>query len=340
MSGPADETGPLEAVGPDAVLPFTVPDLDIRGRSVRLGPMLDTILARHAYPAPVSRLLGEALVLTALLGTALKIDGRFTLQTASDGPVSLMVVDFRMPDAMRAYARFDADALAAFEGDDTANPAALLGKGYLAMTIDPGAGMQRYQGVVGLDGQHSLEDLAHDYFEQSEQIPTRVRLAVAETFERDASGSRTGWQAGGVLVQFLPESEERARRRDLHPGEVPEGASIPDGVDEDDAWVEARTLLDTLEDHELTDPGLPLERLLFRLYHERGIRVFSSQSVSDRCSCSRERVEEMLIRFDPADRADMIEDGDIVVTCEFCSTRYHFDPATFGTNAGNNSGKD
>lgn len=336
MSERDEAEGLLAPAGPDAVLPFAVPDLDIRGRSVRLGPMLDAILGRHAYPRPVSRLLGEAMVLTALLGTSLKIDGRFTLQTLADGPVGMLVVDFRMPDAVRAYARFDAAALAAAEAAGTLDPASLLGKGHLAMTIDPGAGMQRYQGVVALDGHTSLEELAHDYFRQSEQIPTRVRLAVAETFERGADGTREGWQAGGVLIQFLPDSSERLRQRDLHPGAAPEGAAVPDWPAEDDAWVEARALVDTVEDHELTDPGLPLERLLFRLFHERGIRVFSPQPVVDRCSCSRERVEEMLVGFEPQERQEMIVDGEIVVTCEFCSTHYHFDPEAFSRDNGTN----
>ncbi|PLX37532.1 MAG: Hsp33 family molecular chaperone [Hyphomicrobiales bacterium] len=319
--------GELEPVDPDSVLPFAVPGLDIRGRTVRLGPLLDSILLRHAYPPAVSRLLGEAMALTALLGTAMKIDGRFQLQTSTDGPVSMIVVDYRVPEAIRPYARFDADAVAAAERDGRATPADLLGHGHLAMTVDPGAGMQRYQGVVALSGQ-SLEDVAHDYFAQSEQIPTRVRLAVAETMIRNGDGAKAGWQAGGILIQFLPDSPERLRRGDLHPGDAPDGAATTGEV-EDDAWLEARSLVETVEDHELTDPGLALETLLFRLYHERGVRVFSPQPLIDRCGCSRDRVAEMLARFQPEERAEMIVDGEIVVTCEFCSSHYHFDPTQF-----------
>ena len=170
----------------DAVLPFEVDALDLRGRLMRLGPALDEILTKHDYPAAVGKLLGEAIVLTALLGSSLKFDGRFILQTQTDGPVSLMVVDFQAPDRLRAYARFDRRAAAA-----TARiPARLLGKGHLAMTIDQGPDMSRYQGLVALDG-GTLEDAAHEYFLRSEQIPTRVRLAVGEEFRGGEGGQRT-----------------------------------------------------------------------------------------------------------------------------------------------------
>ena len=158
----------------DAALPFEVDALDLRGRLTRLGPALDDILTRHDYPAPVCKLLGEAIVLTTLLGSSLKFDGRFILQTQTDGPVSFLIVDFQAPDRLRAYARFDATRLK--DGQDSG---ALLGKGHLAMTIDQGADMSRYQGLVALDG-GNLEDAAHEYFLRSEQIPTRVRLAVGE----------------------------------------------------------------------------------------------------------------------------------------------------------------
>src|SRR3954453_3434845 len=156
----------------DAVLPFEVNSLDLRGRLTRLGPSLDDILNKHDYPAAVGKLLGEAIVLTTLLGSSLKFDGRFILQTRTDGPVSFLIVDFQAPDRLRAYARFDAARLA--PGLDSG---ALLGRGHLAMTIDQGPDMSRYQGLVALEGD-SLEDAAHEYFLRSEQIPTRVRLAV------------------------------------------------------------------------------------------------------------------------------------------------------------------
>src|SRR5258707_13906769 len=204
----------------DAVLPFEVDALDLRGRLSRLGPAVDDVLAKHDYPPPVAKLLGEAIVLTTLLGSSLKFEGRFILQTQTDGPVSFMIVDFQAPDRLRAYARFDAKRLS--EGQDSG---ALLGRGHLAMTIDQGSDMSRYQGMVALDG-GSLEDAAHEYFLRSEQIPTRGRLVVGEEW-RGGDGPKHRWRAGGMLMQFLPKAPERARRADLHPGDAPGGAGEP-----------------------------------------------------------------------------------------------------------------
>ena len=307
----------------DAVLPFEVNALDLRGRLTRLGPALDDILTKHDYPAAVGQLLGEAIVLATLLGSSLKFDGRFILQTQTDGPVSFLVVDFQSPDRLRAYARFDAARLK--EGQDSGS---LLGKGHLAMTIDQGADMSRYQGLVALDG-GGLEEAAHEYFLRSEQIPTRVRLAVGEEWRAGAGGPKHGWRAGGMLVQFLPKAPERARQADLHPGDAPEGTLVHT-VAEDDAWVEGRSLISTVEDVELIDPDLSGERLLYRLFHERGVRVFAPLSLEARCSCSRDAVSAMLKSFAPQDRADMVKDDKVVVTCEFCSSVYQFTPQEAG----------
>ena len=180
--------------------------------------------------------------------------------------MSLLIVDFQAPDRLRAYARYDAKRL-----NDGADSGALLGKGHLAMTIDQGPDMSRYQGLVALDG-GGLEAAAHEYFLRSEQIPTRVRIAVGEEL-RGGEGGRHRWRAGGVLMQFLPKAPERARQADLHPGDAPEG-TVPHTVAEDDAWVEGQSLIATVEDVELIDPDLSGERLLYRLFHERGVRVF------------------------------------------------------------------
>ena len=267
----------------DAVLPFEVDALDLRGRLTRLGPALDDVLAKHDYPAPVAKLLGEAIVLATLLGSSLKFDGRFILQTQTDGPVSFLIVDFQAPDRLRAYARYDAARLK--EGLDSG---ALLGKGHLAMTIDQGPDMSRYQGLVALDG-GTLEDAAHEYFLRSEQIPTRVRLAVGEEW-RGGEGERPRhrWRAGGMLLQFLPKAPERARQADLHPGDAPEGV-VTHTVAEDDAWVEGQSLIATVEDIELIDPDLSGERLLYRLFHERGVRVFASAAACARNARARAR---------------------------------------------------
>ena len=308
----------------DAVLPFDVDALDLRGRLTRLGPALDDVLAKHDYPAPVAKLLGEAIVLTTLLGSALKFDGRFILQTQTDGPVSFLIVDFQAPDRLRAYARFDAARLK--EGQDSGT---LLGKGHLAMTVDQGPDMSRYQGLVALDG-GTLEDAAHEYFLRSEQIPTRVRLAVGEEW-RGGEGERPRhrWRAGGMLLQFLPKAPERARQADLHPGDAPDGV-VTHEVAEDDAWVEGQSLLSTVEDIELIDPDLSGERLLYRLFHERGVRVFAPLPLRAQCSCSRDAVSAMLKSFAPKDRADMVKDDKVVVTCEFCSSVYQFTPDEAG----------
>ena len=306
----------------DAVLPFEVDALDLRGRLTRLGPTLDDILTKHDYPAAVGKLLGEAIVLTTLLGSSLKFDGRFILQTQTDGPVSFLIVDFQAPDRLRAYARYDATRLK--PGQDSA---ALLGRGHLAMTIDQGPDMSRYQGLVALEG-GTLEDAAHEYFLRSEQIPTRVRLAVGEEW-RGGDGGKHRWRGGGMLMQFLPKAPERARQADLHPGNAPEGM-IVHAVAEDDAWVEGQSLIGTVQDVELIDPDLSGERLLYRLFHERGVRVFKPLALRAQCSCSREAVSAMLKSFSPNDRAEMVKDGKVEVTCEFCSSVYQFTPHEAG----------
>ena len=309
----------------DAVLPFAVEALDVRGRATRLGAAVDGLLARHAYPDAVARVVGEAAVLTVLLGSSLKFEGRFQLQTKSDGPIGMIVVDFDAPDRLRAYARFDAERVGAAGTHPRTGD--LVGVGILAMTIDQGSDAGRYQGVVALEGQ-GFEEAAHQYFRQSEQIPTRVRLAVAEEY----TGGRQAWRAGGLLVQFLPSSPDRARHADLPPGDVPQDHPSRDpehGPDtgEDDAWTEAKALVDTVEDHELVDPTVSSERLLYRLFHERGVRVFEPQRVREACRCSRGRIIAMLRTFSAQDRRDMVgENGRIGVTCEFCSRVYDLDP--------------
>lgn len=315
----------LHFAGDDRVVPFQVEGLDVRGRAVQLGPLLNTILGRHDYPAPVARLLAEAIVLTALLGTSLKFDGKFTVQTKGDGPVDLLVADFSTPDALRAYARYDEDALAAAVKEGKTSPPELLGQGVLAFTIDQGKGMQPYQGIVPMDGS-SLEDIAGVYFRQSEQIPTRVRLGVAELFDRDEDGKpRHNWRAGGLVAQFLPQAPERMRHPDLHGGDNDERET---GVT-DDAWDEARSLIETIDTDELTDPQVAIERLLYRLFHERGVRVYEPQTVFDRCSCSRDKIKGVLTGFTAEEIEASEEDGQIAVTCEFCSTTYRYELAEF-----------
>ncbi|WP_374626314.1 Hsp33 family molecular chaperone [Devosia sp.] len=318
--------------GDDVVVPFTLERLDSRGRVVRLGPALDAILTRHNYPAPVARLLGEAVVLAALIGSSLKFEGRFILQTQTDGPVNLIVVDLDAPDGLRGYARFDADAVMTAIARGETSPALLLGKGHLAMTVDQGPHTERYQGIVALDG-GTLEDVAHTYFQQSEQIPTLVRLAVAQHSVR---GERTPrWRAGGALAQYLP-PHGIVNLPDL-PGDG--DFDNPETADpfyvEDDNWTTTRALLSTVGDDELADPEVSAERLLFRLFHETGVRVFAPVALEERCTCSAERIEAMLRdNFTAEERAEMVVNGEIEVVCEFCSADYHFLPHEFDEHQG------
>ena len=313
----SERAASAEAVD-DVVIPFAVESLSVRGRLVRLGPTVDAILKGHAYPDPVSRLLGEAVTLAALLGSTLKLDGRFQLQTQTDGAVGMLLVDFDAPSNLRALARFDRERL------ERAPPGeSLLGRGHLAFTIDPGGDMNRYQGVIPLEGQ-SLEAAAHDYFERSEQIPTLVRLAVGEA----VAPAGRAWRAGGLIVQHLPQAARR--RPDFPPGDAPEGVE-PHRIEEDDAWTEARSRAATTEAHELIDPTLSGERLLFRLFNERGVRVFEPTRLAAVCRCSAEGVDAMLRSFSADDVKAMVgDDGMIGVTCEFCSTKRVFDPKDYG----------
>ena len=306
----------------DQVLPFDIKPLGVRGRLVRLGPVIDDILKRHDYPPVVSALLAEALALTAMLGTTLKFQGKFILQTKTDGPVDMIVTDFVSPNGIRGYARFDAKKLAVF---DKPTQAQILGKGYLAMTVDQGADMDRYQGIVPLDG-GTLTDAAHSYFLQSEQIPTRLRLASGPMHL--AGDKAEHWRAGAIIVQHLP-SEGGMSPVAFSSGDAPEGHE-EDQPTENDNWVKARLLTDTVEDHELLDPQVTSETLLYRLYHEDGVTVYPATQLTRHCTCSHEAVEQMLKRFPQQDRADMVENGLIKVTCEFCSTSYTFKPEEVG----------
>ena len=291
----------------DVILPFQVEGLDVRGRLVRLGPLVDTILNRHAYPPAVSRLLGEMLLVAGLVGSALKFDGMFTVQTKGDGPVRLMVADFATPGALRGYAQFDADAVEALGPDPDVG--ALLGGGYLALTIDQGPHTERYQGIVALEGE-TLAECAETYFRDSEQIATAIRLEVRQ----DAPGQP--WHAGGIMIQHLPKAGAQNLTAENLSGAAAEN------------WRRAAILFGTLRADELVDAALPPDRLLYRLFHEDGVRAFQSTNLAVGCRCSRERIAGVLGRFPAEERADMAVDGRIVVTCEFCNAGFAFDPAT------------
>jgi molecular chaperone Hsp33 len=304
--------------GKDTVMPFEVKPLGVRGRIVRLGPVVDDILQRHDYPPQVSALLAEAIALTAMLGATLKFEGKFILQTKTDGPVDMIVADFLSPNGVRGYARFNKEKVQALKAPTQQD---LLGKGYLAMTVDQGSDMERYQGIVPLDGT-TLADAADTYFKQSEQIPTRLRLVSGPLLARGEK--TTHWRSGAIMVQHLP-AEGGIVPVPFSSGDNPEGeAEVPEP--EDDNWVKAKLLLDTVEHHELLDPTLTTEELLYRLYHEDGVTVYPPSDIVRHCTCSAAAVETMLRNFSAEDRNDMIENGWINVICEFCSSEYRFNP--------------
>lgn len=304
----------------DVVIPFAIKPLGVRGRIVRLGAVVDDILSRHDYPEPVSALVAESVALTAMLGTALKFNGKFIVQTKTTGPVQMLVADFVSPGGVRGCAKFSQHRVSELAKPDQRQ---LLGEGILGMTVDQGQDMERYQGIVPLNNS-TLSEAAHAYFQQSEQIPTRLRVAAGPLMSRGEK--QTHWRAGAILVQHLPSEGGSSPIAEMQ-GDVPEGAEHI--VEEDDNWVKARLLLDTVEDHELLDPTLTAEQILFRLYHEDGVTVYPAIPISRHCTCSRETVSAMLQNFSSADRQDMVKDDQIEVTCEFCSTPYQFKLSDF-----------
>ena len=310
----------------NVVLPFRTLKSDVIGRVIRLGSVVHAILSRHAYPEPVSHALGEALALTGMLGSALKEkeQTKLILQTKTDGPLDFLVADFQSPGKMRGYANFDKGDAALASTRGRGDQGALLGTGHVAMTIDRGGDRDSYQGIVSL-AREPLVDAAHTYFRNSEQLPTFIRLAVAPHYgPSEGSGTRAWhWRAGGLMIQQLArEGGERRLEGEDHDAGL-EG-------DDDENWNRARLLAATVEDHELLDPTLAPERLLYRLFHEEGVRVVPATELTDACRCSRERIEMYLTRFGAEELKDMrTDDGSIAVTCEFCSRTYMFAPEEF-----------
>ena len=284
--------------------PFQLERSTLRGRVVRLGDLVDQVLTRHDYPEPVGRLLGELFVLAATLAGGLKFNGTFSLQIQSDGPVSLMLADCTNEGAMRGYARYDEARLARISGSDVQ---ALLGHGRLAFTVDQNQLGQAYQGIVELSGP-TLTDCMQAYFRQSEQLKTGLKIAVDRI--ADAGGPR--WRAGGIMIQRLAD-------------EARDDWSDEQALED---WRRTMLLLGTATAAELVDPHLAPERLLLHLFHEEGVRVFTPHGLRFGCRCSRERVETMLRRFPEHELDDMRDDdGDVVVTCQFCNIDFRFDDA-------------
>ncbi len=296
---PADAPAPAT----DSVLGFTVPGRNARGRVVRLGPTLDAILHAHAYPEPLARLLAEALVLTSLVGATLRGDeGQMTMQAqAQGGPVDLLVCDYHGGE-LRGYLKFDPARLD--EVGPQASLETIFGKGYLAITLDQTVTDDRYQGIVPLEGD-SLIHAVERYFDTSEQIPTLLRVGIA----RDADGR---WRAGGLLVQHLPRGEIGGPR--LHVDRM-----HPD-------WEHVQALAGTMTGAELVDETLPLDTLLWRLFHEEEVRVVPAVDIVRGCRCSVDYIRTVLARFPETDLNDMREsDGRVKVDCAFCATSFHIE---------------
>ncbi len=292
----------------DYILPFQVSETAVRGRVVRLSGAIDEILKAHDFPPSTSVLVGEAAALVAMMGAALKFDGKLIFQAQGDGPVSMIVADYSAGGALRATAKLrDEEASLAAQGASS-----LLGAGHMVLTIDQGPDMDRYQGVTPLEGA-ALADAAVSYFRQSEQIPTVVRLAVGKL---SAPGEPDRWRAGGIMAQFVP-GEGGARER---------GEEARMGAADQEIWNRAEAFVASTQDDELLDPSIAPETLLYRLFHEDGVRLFESQPVHADCSCNAGKIAAVLSRYSAEDLTEMVENGVITVTCEFCRRDYRFTP--------------
>jgi len=295
---------PAVSLNTDVALGVAIPSRNARGRIARLGPVLDSILASHAYPPPIEKLLAEALTLTALLGSLLKeAQGQLTLQAQTEGGiVDLMVCDY-LGGELRGYVRHDPERLAEAPAEPSLKE--LFGKGYLAITFDQPVSEERYQGIVPLEGKN-LGEAAQSYFAQSEQIPSLVRLA--------AEKREPGWSAGGLLLQHLPEGEEGRER--LHTR-----------LDHPD-WPHIAILGGSVKAEELTNPELPLDDLIWRLFHEEDeVRTLPAVKLRRGCRCDPAYVRSVIARFPEEEREAMVgEDGFIRVDCAFCSSSFAIEP--------------
>ncbi len=284
----------------DYIQPFQIEDLGLHGRLVRLGDALDQAFLRHGYPTEISDLLGETMTLATVLSGAIKYEGVFTLQVQGDGPVSPLMADLTSDGDLRGYVRFDEDKLTTAIARDGAMVPRFLGAGHMAFTVDQGPDTERYQGIVDLAGE-KLTDCAQNYFRQSEQLETAIIVAA------DTSGP-AGARSAALMIQRLPANAEGTYVRD----------------EEDEAWRRAVILMSSVTPDELLDPELSASSLLYRLYHEDGVRIFSIKPVRHACRCSEEKVKRTLASFPKDEIAEMAEDGMVSVVCEFCKTEYVF----------------
>jgi len=316
----------------DTVLPFQLDRADMRGRVARLDQSLVEMLALHDYPEIVREAVADAVLLTALIGQSIKLRWKLSLQVRGDGPIRLIATDYFGPSQegepakMRAYASYDKERVAELTG----RPFPHFGKGYFAVLIDQGSGMQPYQGITPLAGT-SLADCAETYFAQSEQIPTRFSLSYGRS---QLPGEAEAWRAGGVMLQHMPKASPELKSE----GGSGEGGLLTasDVMDEDEGenWTRVNTLLDTVEDMELIGPTVQPTDLLVRLFHEEAPRVFDAQPVNFGCTCSADRVRQSLSIYSAKDIESMTTDeGTVTADCQFCGAHYVFDPLTLGFEA-------
>ncbi|SEK84962.1 molecular chaperone Hsp33 [Roseovarius azorensis] len=318
----------------DTILPFQLDTADIRGRVARLDGVLDGILKQHDYPMQVEALIAEMALLTALIGQAIKLRWKLSLQVQSRGPVRMIATDYYGPSAegeparMRAYASFDRARLS------DARPFDHLGEGYFAVLIDQGEGTTPYQGITPIAGS-ALRHCAEAYFAQSEQLPTRFALSFGKSTE---AGGIEHWRAGGVMLQHMPKASPFATGGGSGEGGLLAARDIVGGADAEN-WSRANLLLDTVEDLELIGPSVAPTDLLVRLFHEEGPRVFDLQAVRFGCTCSEERVRNSLSIYSARDIQTMTTaDGIVTADCQFCGAHYRLDPATVGFDAPEGSG--
>jgi molecular chaperone Hsp33 len=301
------ETPYTHAPAADFVLPFDLPKAGVRGRLIRLDASSGRALSSHLLPEPAARVAGEAVALSALLGTALKLDGRLTVQTKSEGPLDLVIADYYGAEddkarGIRGYARLN---MAGFDALGEKHFAALAGKGAMAITIEPRVGGQTYQGIVELSSD-GMAASAQTYFAQSEQLPTAIKLAAAPLFL--AGDKAAHWRAGGLMLQVTPDARNN-----------------------EDDWERLKLILGTVEDLELVDTALKPETLLWRLFHEDEARVHPAEPIAFRCDCDTSRIVQVLRSYAPQDRAGLAdEDGIIRAHCEFCGKTHEVAPDALG----------
>ncbi len=291
-----------DLVVPRAILPFHLDERPVRGRLVRLGPLADALLRRHDYRPEVAKLAGEAMALAAGLAAALKFEGSFSLQAKGNGPLSMLLADCTHAGALRGYAKLNEER---FAGLETPSTAALLGKGYLAFTCDQGPDMDRYQGIVAIEGE-TLTDMTGEYFRNSEQLDTYLKLACEET--------PAGWRASALVLERVAGAGGLDQQMDQE--------------EQQEAWQTATILARTISTQELLDDTLSGEQVLHRLFHAEGLRLDRPRPLSYGCRCSRDRLLNVLGGFGTDDLDHMADEGTITMTCEFCNFDFRFDRAT------------